>query len=449
MMPASSGTAQGVLTAVSPFTAVRYDWSRMEDPASVLDDADRWEQVVTSASDEAAVQGLPYHVSQLYRDWVGSTVTAWLNEGRLVQDPPGCLYVYRCEGPAAPASRLPGGAPPSAAVTGLVAEVDVSAHASIRIAEQVDPAAVDRLAAAVKAFAFDLAPVWGLFSLAHAGSEAASAWQAVRAATDRPPLVQAREAEGTTHTLWRLEPGEAGPLAASFRGVSVAVVAGARRVAALRQAAARSSSANGAWGRALMVLAPFDEEKAAGPVLLPVHRLLLAEAGVQLDELERRVGFFFRLLPPGSGERPSLETVFQELGSMHPEFTGFAIYTGGGRYLLARSKGRMFMENWTHPLGRAAWRSMDVNVLHALVFERALGLAVTDSRLSRRPIALEPDATRALERVDRGDAVAAFLLPAPSPAQLYQAALDNNPLPAGAVSLWPAPRAGLIFRRRR
>jgi len=92
---------------------------------------------------------------------------------------------------------------------------------------------------------------------------------------------------------------------------------------------------------------------------------------------------------------------------------------------------------------------MDVNVLHALGFERALGIGPELSRLHAPPLDVETSVAGAIERVDRGEAVAAFLLPPPSPQQLLTVALDNNPIPADSVRPWPPIPAGLILRWRR
>ena len=491
------------MPAIFPFAALHYNPQRLPDAAARLDDPDRWSQAARHRSGPQppgeAAGTPPYHVSLLYRDWAGTQLSQWLNQGILASDAEPTLYVYRQRRPIPPAYRIDPRTPQEAAFTGLLAGVDVGSASPVRLAEAVDPAAVEALAPVTRAFAYDLVPAWGLFADdAPEGKEAAALLQAV---VQGPPDLEFSAPDGTAHQLWRLDAATREKAQQLFKPLPVAVVLGGAQVAALRADGARPAEDPSC--RLLMLLSPAQGAGLA-PAVLPVHRLLLRTAGLTEQALVERIGRFFRLLEPsppeavakslapppkaaamaagkarspaasaaeapasgaapapaadagpGDGQAPALsrltplQAALVEVGSLHTEFNGFVMYTAGGRIRLVRSKGRMFMENWTHPLGRAAWRSMDVNILHALLFERALGIPVPTSRLGRPPVALEADAERAVQRVEQGEAVAAFLLPAPSAGQIFQAAMDNNPTPAGAVRLWPPPAAGILFRRRR
>ena len=488
------------MPALQPFAAAYYNPARLPDAVTRLDDPDRWSRAVRTRSGPdvpgEAAGAPPYHVALLYRDWAGTQLSQWLSQGILASDAEPTLYVYRQRRPIPSSHRTDPRTPEGAAVTGLLAAVDVGGASPVRLAEAVDPAEVEALATAMKAFAYDLAPAWGLYGHdAPGGKEATALLQAV---VQEPPHLEFSAPEGIVHQLWRLDAPTREKAKQLFEPLPVAVVLGGAQVAALRAQNGRTAEERAS--RLLMLLSPTQGADLA-PAVLPVHRLLLRGAGLTEEALVGRISRFFRLLEPsppeavaaslaappkaaaaaagkaraaaaadvslasaptaadtanaGDGQAPAaprltpLQAALVEVGNLHTEFNGFVMYTAGRRIRLVRSKGRMFMENWTHPLGRAAWRSMDVNILHALLFERALGIPVPTSRLSRPPIALEPDVERAVQRVEEGEAVAAFLLPAPSLGQLFQAAMDNNPIPAGAVRLWPPPAAGILFRRRR
>ena len=449
------------MPALQPFSAAYYDTSRVPDAASRLDPPDRWlaaaRQRSSGATDGAEAAGVPaHHVSLLYRDWAGTQLSQWLAQGVLAGDGQPTLYVYRQQRPIPPAWRADPRTPVAAAFTGLLAAVEVGSGACLWLAETVDPAEVEAVAGVVRAFAYDLAPAWAIYPGDGAGQQAN---QLLQQAVQGPPHLELTGGDGAVHQLWRLDADACQQALESFGPLPAAVVAGTAQVAALRARANGQAPAE-RNGSLLMLLTPSQGADLA-PAVLPVHRVLLAGSGWSEAAVVERVSRFFRLLEPSPPEAVArtlkpppeqltpLQAALVEVGNLHTEFNGFVMYTAGGRIRLVRSKGRMFMENWTHPLGRAAWRSMDVSILHALLLERALGIPVATSRLSRPPVAAEPDAERAIQRVEKGEAVAAFLLPAPSLGQILQAALDNNPLPAGAVRLWPQPPAGLLFRRRR
>jgi len=303
----------------------------------------------------------------------------------------------------------------------------------VRLAEVMGEDRWQALGAVLRAFACEFSPVAALFGPRGAGF--AKAVELLQQATQRPADLELSGPGESRHQLWALDPQAAQAARDSLASLPVAVVEG------------------GEWWRAaletpagiLAVVCPAQGEGLA-PLLLPVHRLLSSSYGLDDRAVAERASRFFRLLGPAAPEVPA---AMAELGKMAGEFNGFVLYRSGGRVELVRSKGRMFMESWTHPLGRPAWRSLEVNLLHALLLERALGIPVETSRLGRAPVMLEGDPRRAMERVEEGEAVAAFLLPALSPLAVWQAAVDNNPLPAGALRLWPPPGVGVVLRRRR
>lgn len=463
------------MPTVSLFPGVYYNPSRVANPGSLLADAAAWQpraprssgswrgpERETAAAGQDRAAGRPgdqgdHHASRLFSDWAGTVAGEWLARQVLVRDPVPTLYVYRASRPVPDPLRHGPGVPESGSCLAVVAAVGLDGAGRLRVVEALAPAEVEQMVPVMKAFALDVAPVWALFSRASAGASRARLDELLTQTTEAEPLLAFEGEDGGTHRLWRLAPEQARELAELLSTLPLAVAQGGLQVAALERLAGQAGDrrGDGAAPSVLAFLTPADAEPASGqtPAVLPVHRLLLAESRISAEELEARVSTFFRLLdvepPAGADGVAHVDAALAQLGTAKAEFNGFVLYLGRGRVRLVRSKGRMFMENWTHPLGRSTWRAMDVNVLHALVFERALGMRPEQSRTNAPPLAVEVSARRAVERVDAGEAVAAFFLPPPSPSQLLAVALDNNPIPADSVRPWPPIPAGVVFRWRR
>lgn len=471
------------MASVLRFPGLRYDPGRIPDPSEVLADAASWPAHATSASARTAGRaGAPdsleatrapqgpalrpgqatgsgaYHAARLFGDWAGAVAGDWLRARVLVQDPSPVLYLYRREGPLPPEIlRLPG-IPESVDTLGVLAAVQLEGEGRPRPVEVVDQEAVTRMVPVMKAFAYDVAPVWGLVAAPPAQAGAKALQSLLDRAMASPPLWSVGRDGGARHTLWGLSEEDSAALAELLAQRPLAIAGGWVQAAA------------SARGPILAFLTVADAAARGAPVAVPIHRLLLSPAALPRRKahleagaggwdagtartLVERLSMFFRVtdepISPGATPIDTVSAALAKLHRMRAEFNGFVLYTGGGQVRLARTKGRMFMECWTHPVGRSAWRALDVNVLHAMVFEHMLGIYPERSRTNKPPVATEPALEAAIRRVDDGEAIAAFILAPPALDQLLAAALDNNPIPADSVRPWPPVPAGLALRRRR
>ncbi|MEW6046426.1 MAG: DUF1015 family protein [Bacillota bacterium] len=458
---------------VLPFAGLHYNPERAGEVASLLADAADWgphtirhpsgkgqgAEPATAAYQRRAVatatRSDQHHASRLFSDWAGTVAGDWLRHQVLAQDDSPSLYLYRCRRPVPEELRHGPGVVEEGSYVGILAGLGFDKDHPLRVTEQLDPSAVEQMVPAMKAFALDVAPVWAVFSKAALEDRAKQLDSLVSQAVGGQPVLKFGDPQGGSHELWRLAADQAQQAAGILSGVPMAAVQGGLQVAAERELVTRRGAPpNGMPPSVLALVTSVDGPGAEVPAVLPVHRLLLASSGISAGRLEQRLASFFRVMEVPQTAAPgdpvaALEAALAELGKARPEFSGFVLYTGRGRFRLVRSKGRMFMESWTHPLGRAAWRAMDINVLHALVFERILGMPPQESRTNAPPVATELSPVKALDRVDSGEAVAAFFLAPPAPAQLLAAALENNATPADAVRPWPPVPAGLVLRWRR
>jgi uncharacterized protein (DUF1015 family) len=87
----------------------------------------------------------------------------------------------------------------------------------------------------------------------------------------------------------------------------------------------------------------------------------------------------------------------------------------------------------------AAWRELDVSLLHRLVFAELLGLDETDRIVYTR------DPREARNRAHTGEFAAAFLQPAPRVEQMQAVAAAGERMPQKSTYFWPKAVTGLVL----
>jgi uncharacterized protein (DUF1015 family) len=91
------------------------------------------------------------------------------------------------------------------------------------------------------------------------------------------------------------------------------------------------------------------------------------------------------------------------------------------------------------------WKSLDVTLLHALVLEKLLGIAMADLATTDK-LAYTRDAAEARRKVDGGQAQAAFLLPRPSVHEVEAVSLAHDKMPQKSTFFFPKLLSGLVMR---
>jgi uncharacterized protein (DUF1015 family) len=87
----------------------------------------------------------------------------------------------------------------------------------------------------------------------------------------------------------------------------------------------------------------------------------------------------------------------------------------------------------------AAWRDLDVTILHRLIFEEALGLDEEGSIVYTR------DPAEARSRVTSGEFQAGFLQPSPTVEELKHVAAAGDKMPQKSTYFWPKAVTGLVI----
>jgi uncharacterized protein (DUF1015 family) len=169
--------------------------------------------------------------------------------------------------------------------------------------------------------------------------------------------------------------------------------------------------------------------------ILPTHRLLLElPGGLGDEELLARLAEYFTV-------RPQVEA--QDL----PELLAgkrwaFGLCLPGGAYKLRLRPEVHARLDWpTTP----EVKDLDLTVLHFFVLEKVLGIVGPEAQRSWPGVAYVRSLAECLQRVDRGEARAAFITNEVTMAQVEAVCHSGAVMPAKSTFFYPKTLAGLLF----
>ncbi|HKO05642.1 MAG TPA: DUF1015 domain-containing protein [Candidatus Acidoferrales bacterium] len=201
--------------------------------------------------------------------------------------------------------------------------------------------------------------------------------------------------------------------------------------------------------KTLVTLFPLQDQ---GVVVLPTHRTVSGLAGFNFTAFRKSLeGIFDWYAYPFAGDSQRDTALAEFRHDLAAQVKGEAarraigVYAGGGAYFLfVLSPAADLAELLAHV--PPAQRSLDVVLLHRLLFERKLGLT-PDAVEREKNISYHRDIAAALAAVDSGAAQIAFLLNPVSARQVFEIALSGNVLPQKSTDFYPKLLSGLAIYR--
>jgi uncharacterized protein (DUF1015 family) len=169
--------------------------------------------------------------------------------------------------------------------------------------------------------------------------------------------------------------------------------------------------------------------------ILPTHRLLLDLPGGLTDaELLTRLATYFTVRPqPEAQDLPEL---------LAGKRWAFGLYLPGGAYKLRLRPEVHAQLSW--PTTEQV-KDLDLTVLHFFVLEKVLGIVGPEAQRSWPGVAYVRGLAECLQRVDRGEARAAFLTNEVTMAQVEAVCYSGAVMPAKSTFFYPKTLAGLLF----
>ncbi len=169
--------------------------------------------------------------------------------------------------------------------------------------------------------------------------------------------------------------------------------------------------------------------------ILPTHRLLLElPAGLPDDELLARLEPYFTLRPLDDA------TNLPEIIAGKP--WAFGLYLGGLAYKIRLRPEVHAQLDWDTT---TAVKSLDLTVLHYFVLEKCLGIVGPDAQRSWPGVAYVRNFAECLQRVDRGEARAAFIVNEVSMAEVEAVCHSGAVMPPKSTFFYPKTIGGFLL----
>jgi uncharacterized protein (DUF1015 family) len=410
---------------IAPLRALHYDLARVggldpvaAPPYDVIDAEQRAALLRRSPYNVVEIDlpqdsGDPYaHAAEVLREWT--------TDGVLVRDREPALWALRQEytGPDGRARTR----------QGIFARVRVEDYGPGRIRphERTHPGPKEDRLRLTRATRANLSPIFSLYD-----DPAGAAWGALDAHVDGQPWGEVSEEDGTVHRLWRIaDPEAVESVRQALSGTELLIADGHHRYETARVYAAEPDAAPGA-DHVLMCLVALQDP---GLTVFPTHRLLTGLDDERWAALEAELD-------------RDWEATDVAPDALEPTGDG-PVRVG---YYDARRRAPRLLTLRDEAIADAAladkpepYRRLDTAVLEALVLEGALGMNEDDiSHLHGLGYARTADDAR--ERVEAGDADAAFFMRATPVAQVRDVATAGENMPPKSTYFYPKVLTGMVF----
>ena len=258
------------------------------------------------------------------------------------------------------------------------------------------------------------------------------------------PICEATDGEGIVHRLWRVTDDETvNAINASISGEDILIADGHHRYETAlnyRNECRAKAEANGQeWtgGEAenyvmMMCVSTSDD----GLVVLPTHRIAKADTSTLLDDLKN----YFEVTP--ASENVDELTAHIEDDAFVSRPGRFGLCLNGQHYLLQLKDGTAHQSAMDDSKS-AAYRDLDVSILHTLILEQLLGIDA-EKLAAGGHIAYTIDAGEASAKTR--DSGAAFLMRSTPVTQVQAVANAGDKMPQKSTYFYPKLITGLVLR---
>ena len=406
---------------VQPFRALHYDLGAVGSlqavaapPYDVIDAVQRAELVARSPHNVVEID-LPQADGDPYAR-AAELFAAWQDEDVLVRDAEPALWALAQDYTGPDGRRR--------TRHGLFARVGVEDYGPGRIRphERTHPGPKEDRLRLTRATQANLSPIFSLYD-----DPAGAAWTALEPHTAGPAWGEVTDEDGTLHRLWRVtDPGAADTVRDALRDTELLIADGHHRYET-----ARVFRDEGGAGHVLMCLVALQDP---GLTVFPTHRLVSG-----LDQ------------PGREALRAAIERDWEvapvEAGALEPTGDGpvrIGYYDAHHRRPLMLSLRDDAIADAALPGKPEPYRRLDTAVLEALILKGALGMSEDD--ISHfRGLGYARSAAQARERVESGDAEAAFFMRGTPVAQVRDVAAAGESMPPKSTYFFPKVLTGMVF----
>ncbi len=258
-----------------------------------------------------------------------------------------------------------------------------------------------------------------------------AAERAFASTSDRPPELEARTGDGTTHRLWRItDPVAHRTLQAALRDKRAYIADGHHRYETMIALRDELRTEGAQYGP--MFLCRMEDP---GLAVLPTHRIVHSLASFDPARLLQAARDFFSVEEGSAGSPDAVRAELARRGERAPTI---AVVTGGKLAFLTL---RVPVDAVPGP---AVLRGLDVTILHALLLERILGIdrAAQEKQTNLRYV---KDLGQALREANTPAVQAAFLMNPTRVSDLRKVADAGEVMPQKSTYFFPKLASGLVI----
>ncbi len=373
----------------------------------------------------------------------GETLRRWLDEGILRQDDIPAFYVYEIEFDLAGMSDISGMAGGRRSVAGLIAQVRLEEFEKgivLPHEETLSKAKADRFKL-MEATGCNFSDIYSLYMDDGGEEETLDVLQLVRQA---PPVSEMTDEAGLVHRLWAVtDPAILSAIQKRFADTKLYIADGHHRyeTALNYRNALRQQGVTGADADYCMMM--LVEMSHPGLVVFPTHRLIRDVTGFDPARLLRESAPYFDIQEalPLDALDEALEHAYQQ-GQK-----AFGFYTGGDTVAVMTLKDPAVMDALLPDLSPVS-RQLDVNVLHALVLERLLGID-KENMAKQVNLTYTRSLREALDNVAAGAYQCSFLLNPTRVSEIRDVAAAGEKMPQKSTYFYPKLITGLTMNKLR
>lgn len=367
-----------------------------------------------------------------------ATLAQWQDEGVLVVESRPALYYYEEE------FELEGRRRRRASFFAAVKLDDYGPGRVLAHEKTLAKPIADRLAL-LKACRANFSPVFGLFE--DPRDQVMATLRAVT--TQRAADAVLQDWAGTRHSLWAVADEQTlRRIGELLQPATIYLADGHHRYETALRYHRGEGAADAHSDRVLMALASFSDP---GLVMLPTHRVVWGLPAERVSDLADRLCADFRVeawrrpltsLSRGAAWVPEFMADLQARPRQDARVLG--MFDGQAAYLLTQSCSEEMAA--AAPERSAAWRQLDVSVLHTLLLQRHLGIDEAAAR-EQKNLKYTRDAAEAVTWVQQGQGQLAFFL-SPAPVTVVKdVAAAGETMPQKSTYFYPKLLTGMVMHR--
>ncbi|ADG83437.1 DUF1015 domain-containing protein [Thermincola potens] len=428
------------MAVIIPFRGLRYNLDRIGDLNDVVTPP---YDVIDPAGQEMFYEKSPYNIIRLELGKkyptdtpennrytrAAETLRAWVEEGILVNDPKPSLYLYEQEFEARGAKKTRSGF-----IAGVQAE-DYSKGDVLPHEETLPKHKADRLELMLTTEA-NFSPIFGLYADKEHKIEAILE----KAKGNRPPDEEAVDSNGVINRLWVISDEEAvQSIVELMKDKKIFIADGHHRYETAvnfgKEMAARGKEG---FNYLMVALVNLYNE---GLVVFPTHRLVNNIADLDVDRLLAGLQENFHVEEAKDVALPQFIAELERRGAVNPSF---GLYTQEGKFYWLTLKDISIVDRLDLPGHSAAWKQLDVSILHTLILEGLLGIGSKQrADESNLKYVREDDAAKAF--VDSGEYQLAFFMNSTKVEEVTAIATGGEKMPQKSTFFYPKVITGMVM----